>query len=165
MLAPLQPSEAECVAGLIRRCFAAMPDIQPPPSALRVTGGDITAHLAAGGGGAVIPDMRACVLWARSGDALHLSRLSVALEHRGQGLALRLLAEADKEAITRGLSRVTLSTRLVLESNRRLFAKAGFVEGERHTHPGYLEPTFLNLEKSLHSDPALCTNVSVSEPS
>ena len=165
MPALLQPTDAERVAALIRRCFATMPDVQPPPSALRVTGGDIAAHFAAGGGGATIPDMRACVLWARSGDALHLSRLSVAPEHRGQGLALRLLVEATRIAAACGLHRVTLSTRLALVSNRRLFAKAGFVEGKCHTHPGYLEPTFVNLEKSLHSDPALCTSGSVSEPS
>ena len=156
---PLDPSEADRIAALIRRCFAAMPSVQPPPSALRVTGADIAAHVAAGGGGATIPDMRACLLWAVSRDTLTLSRLAVAPEYRGRGLARLLLAEADRVASVRGLTRLTLSTRLALDGNRRLFAAAGFAEGERHAHPGHSEPTFVTLEKSLRNAPARCTTV------
>ncbi len=42
-----------------------------------------------------------------------------------------------------------LSTRLVLLDNRRLFVACGFVETTRDTHPGYAEPTFVNMEKRL----------------
>ena len=140
-----------------------MPSIQPPASALHVAGVDITAHIAAGGGGAVIPDLRACLLWAECDGALLLSRLAVAPEHRGQGLALRLVAEAEREAFARGLSQLTLFTRLALVGNRRLFAKAGFIEREHHTHPGFTTPTFVKLEKSLSSEPGASPNVIVPE--
>ena len=42
-----------------------------------------------------------------------------------------------------------LSTRLVLLDNRRLFAACGFVETAREAHPGYAEPTLVNMEKRL----------------
>ena len=48
-----------------------------------------------------------------------------------------------------GLPRLYLSTRLVLLDNRRLFGACGFVETARDAHPGYAEPTFVNMEKRL----------------
>ena len=44
-----------------------------------------------------------------------------------------------------------LSTRLALLDNRRLFAACGFVETTREAHPGYAEPTFVNMVKRLAS--------------
>ena len=32
-----------------------------------------------------------------------------------------------------------------------MFAACGFVETERHAHPGYAEPTFVDMEKRLAS--------------
>jgi hypothetical protein len=46
-----------------------------------------------------------------------------------------------------------LSTRLALLDNRRLFAGSGFTETTREAHPGYAEPTFVNLEKRLSRVP------------
>jgi len=42
-----------------------------------------------------------------------------------------------------------LSTRLVLLDNRCLFTACGFIETTREAHPGYAEPTFVNMEKRL----------------
>ena len=67
------------------------------------------------------PD-RSCLLWAERDGALHLSRLAVIPEHRRQGLARAMLAQAEQEARARRIPRLTLSTRLVLTGNRRLFA-------------------------------------------
>jgi hypothetical protein len=52
------------------------------------------------------------------------------------------------------LPRIHLSTRLVLLDNRRLFAACGFVETTCHAHPGYAEPTFVNMEKRLVPPPS-----------
>jgi GNAT superfamily N-acetyltransferase len=66
---------------------------------------------------------------------------------RGRGIARALVSAA--EARRRGLPRMHLSTRLVLVDNRRLFASCGFREGERHAHPGYAAPTFVDMEKVI----------------
>ena len=64
-------------------------------------------------------------------------------------IAKALVAAAEAAARAMGLPRVHLSTRLVLLDNRRLFAACGFVETTREAHPGYAEPTFVNMEKRL----------------
>jgi penicillin-binding protein 2 len=38
---------------------------------------------------------------------------------------------------------------VVLADNRRLFARCGFVETAQHAHPGYAQPTFVDMEKRL----------------
>ena len=43
----------------------------------------------------------------------------------------------------------------MLLDNRRLFAGRGFVETTRETHPGYAEPTFVNMEKPLDATETL----------
>ena len=147
---PLRPEDCDGVAALIRSAFASLAtDVDPPPSALRVRGEDIAAHLAAGGSGVIAGQVRACLLWTRRDSALHVSRLAVAVECRGRGLALAMLGLAEDEAGRLGLTRLTLSTRLALESNRRLFARAGFVEGARHAHPGFAQPTYIDMERTL----------------
>ena len=50
------------------------------------------------------------------------------------------------------LPRVHLEVRLALAGNRRLFRRAGFVEGATHAHPGFDRPTYVSAEKRL--DPA-----------
>ena len=84
-----------------------------------------------------------------SKDGLYLGRLAVAPAWRGRGIARALVAAAEMAARRTGLPRVHLSTRLVLLDNRRLFAACGFVETTRDAHPGYAEPTFVNMEKRL----------------
>jgi N-acetylglutamate synthase-like GNAT family acetyltransferase len=73
----------------------------------------------------------------------------VAPSWRGRGIAKALLAATETAAQAMGLPRVHLSTRLALLDNRRLFAACGFVETTREAHPGYPEPTFVNMEKRL----------------
>jgi GNAT superfamily N-acetyltransferase len=73
----------------------------------------------------------------------------VARSHRGLGIAKALVAAAEAAATRMRLPRVHLSTRLPLIDNRRLFAACGFVETTRHAHPGYAEPTFVDMEKRL----------------
>ena len=141
--------EADRAAELIRTAFAAIAvPLDPPPSALRLTGEAVRAHLRAGGGGALRGDA-GCVLWAVRDGGLYLSRLAVLPQARRRGIAQALLAEAEKRARALGLPRVHLEVRLALESNRRLFRRAGFVEGAQHAHPGYAHPTYVSAEKLL----------------
>ena len=47
------------------------------------------------------------------------------------------------------IPRLHLSVRLALTGNRRFFAESGFRETVMHSHPGFTEPTFVDMEKSL----------------
>ena len=145
---PLELGDCDWVAALIRAAFATL-RVDPAPSALTVSAETIAAHLAAGGGGAVIGPNRACVIWVGKAGGLYLGRLAVHPAARRQGLAAALLREAEAEAGRMGLPRLWLSTRLAAEGNRRLFARGGFVEGERRAHAGYAEPTYVEMEKWL----------------
>jgi predicted N-acetyltransferase YhbS len=151
-LRPIEARDAQAVAALIRAAFAAQSlATDPPPSAMRVTAGDVAAHLRTGGGAVAEADGApvGSALWVEQDGGLYLARLAVAPAWRGRGIAKALVAAAEATARARGLPRIHLSTRLVLLDNRRLFAGCGFIETTRHAHPGYAEPTFVNMEKRL----------------
>jgi GNAT superfamily N-acetyltransferase len=89
------------------------------------------------------------VLWVEKDGGLYVARLSVHPAWRGRGVARALMGAAEAEARRRALPRMLLSTRLALIDNRRLFAACGFRETAQHAHPGYAEPTFVDMEKGL----------------
>jgi predicted N-acetyltransferase YhbS len=153
-LRALRPDDAAAVAALIRTAFVAQSvATDPPPSALRMTQDDVLAHLRTGDGALAeaASSLAGSALWAEQDGGLYLSRLAVAPAWRGRGIARLLVAAAEATAREMRLPRVHLSTRLALLDNRRLFAGCGFVETTRHAHPGYAEPTFVNMEKRLAS--------------
>ena len=152
----LETSDAAGVAALIRAVFGAIREpLDPVPSALRETKASILAHLAAGGGGAVVmqAELAAAVLWSEKDGGLYLGRLVTAPQCRGQGLATELVHSAEAEARRRGLPRLHLGVRLALPGNRRLFARLGFTETRLHAHPGHSEPTWTEAEKRLVTAP------------
>lgn len=151
-LRAMAPGDAAVVAALIRTAFAAQSvATDPPPSALRVTEDDVATYLRTGGGAVaeIAGELAGSALWAEQDGGLYLARLAVAPAWRGRGIAKALVAEAETAARTMGLPHVRLSTRLVLLDNLRLFASCGFVETTREAHPGYAEPTFVNMQKTL----------------
>lgn len=143
----MRTEDADAFAALVRLAFATH-NADPPPSALGLTADTVRNHLQAGGG-LVSGAPYAGLLWRIVDDALAISRLAVHPAWRGQGLARMLLDAADHVARDQGCRRVTLSTRLAFTGNRRLFAAAGFREGALHSHPGYAQPTFVDLDKTL----------------
>lgn len=148
----LTAEDAEEVAALVTRAFAAQPvKVDPAPSALRVTRGDVVSVLGSGGGAAadVAGVLLGAVLWEEKDGGLYVSRLSVAPEWRGRGIAARLLVAAEDATRALGLPRMHLGTRLTLERNRRLFVRCGFREVAFHAHPGYAAPTWVEMEKWL----------------
>jgi GNAT superfamily N-acetyltransferase len=89
------------------------------------------------------------VLWSEKDGGFYFGRLAVRPDWRRRGVARALIVAAEGEARRRGLSRVHLSTRLVLADNRKLFASSGYVEGSLGTHDGYSAPTSVAMEKML----------------
>ncbi|HLY89480.1 MAG TPA: GNAT family N-acetyltransferase [Acetobacteraceae bacterium] len=151
-LRPIVLADATEVAALIRTAFAAQSSLTDPlPSAMRVTEADVSAHLRTGGGavaeanGAIVGS----ALWTEQDGGLYLSRLAVAPAWRGRGIAKALVASGEAAAREKKLPRIHLSTRIPLLDNRRLFAACGFVETTREAHPGYAEPTSVQMEKRL----------------
>jgi len=149
---PIRLAQSDAIARLIRTAFAAQSvPTDPPASALRVSGDDLRAHLAKGGGAVVRIDgiLAGCALWAPRDGGLYVSRVSVSPEYRRRGVATALLEAAETAARYDGFPRLLLETRLVLPDNRRLFAGLGFREVSQHAHPGYAHPTFVLMQKPL----------------
>lgn len=145
-------ADAATIADLVRLAFATQSvETNPPSSALKETPETIT-HELAHGGGAVVHDAGVtvgAVLWREEDASLYVGRLAVHPAQRRRGIARRLMAECEREARRRGLRRMHLGVRLVLDDNRRLFLSCGFVDAERLSHEGFSEPTWVRMERTL----------------
>ena len=64
-------------------------------------------------------------------------------------MARALIAFVEDEARRLAAKTISLSVRIALPDNQRLFASCGFVEVSRDAHPGFTEPTSINMEKRL----------------
>ncbi len=152
VLRPLTTSDAAVAAEVIRAAFAAQPrPTEPPSSALRETAASIAEKIETGGGfGAWVEGRLAgLALWQVAGDVLHVARVSVLLEWRGEGLSRRLLEACEDTARGRGLPRMTLRVRLALPENERRFERLGFCRVSIETHEGFDAPTVAVMEKPL----------------
>ena len=151
-LRPILPADSEAAAALIRDAFAAIsPPLVPPPSALGETAMSVAAQIAAGGGmvAEASGEIVGVVLWGERDAGLYLGRLSVAAGWRRAGVARALVERGIAFARESGLPRVHVGVRLVLHGNRRLFAGMGFCETVLHSHEGFTDPTWVEMEKPL----------------
>lgn len=80
---------------------------------------------------------------------VYVGKLAVRAEARGQGLARRLLAEAEALARQQGRPVLELQTRVELHENLRSFAALGFRETERTAHAGFDRPTSVTLQRPV----------------
>jgi GNAT superfamily N-acetyltransferase len=145
-------SDAVEAAEVIRAAFAVQPRAtEPPSSALRETAATVAEKLLAGGRFGLRADgwLAALVLWEAAGGAVHVARLSVLPEWRGQGLSRRLVGLCEDGARARGFARMTLRVRLTLSENERLFERLGFRRIGVETHKGFEAPTVAVMEKRL----------------
>ncbi len=127
-------------------------NLVPPSAALKETVDSIGRRLAGGAvflaedaGGRVI----GAVCADRKGDAMYLGRLAVRPECQGRGVGAALVAAVERFAAEAGADRITIGVRLALADNIRMFQKLGFVETGRTAHPGFSEPTSMDLAKPV----------------
>lgn len=137
---------------LILTSFAGMTGrIDPPSSALALTPEALTERatrecllLAQDAAG-----LAGCVFCAELPDALYIGKLAVHPRAQGKGLGRALVDAAGDHARALSLPRLRLETRVELTENHAAFARMGFAEAGRRSHPGYAAPTTLILEKPL----------------
>ncbi|MEL6233234.1 MAG: GNAT family N-acetyltransferase [Pseudomonadota bacterium] len=95
------------------------------------------------------PVLIGCLFAKPDGSALHLSKIAVAEAARRRGVAHALIAAAEREAQRRGLTALTLQSRVELTETHAAFAALGFSVVGRTAHPGYDTPTSLTLSKPI----------------
>lgn len=92
-----------------------------------------------------------CVWYEMRGDHVYLGRLSVPPEFRGNGIAGTLMDYVEAQARAHHILRVELSVRIVLEKMRVMYERRGYQLLRYETHAGYLEPTYVVMQKTLDS--------------
>jgi predicted N-acetyltransferase YhbS len=154
-IVPASIEQAAVIADVIRRAFAEYAGrLRPESGALSETPASIERSFAdhriliAVEDGQVI----GCVLCCEKGSSLYLGRLAVLPSHRAGGVASRLIAAVEAHARAIGAQSLSLGVRVVLTGNQAFFLRHGFREVGRSAHPGFVEPTSIEMEKAL--DPA-----------
>ena len=147
-----RPGEAEAIVALLQRAFGVYRGkLQPESGALLETADTIRAVMKTG---TILIAERAgrilgCVSVRRKDDCAYAGRLAVEPMERGIGVGRALLAAAEALARQMGSDRLRVDVRLKLRDNRAFFRAQGFVEGAERCHPGFSQPTYVELEKTL----------------
>ncbi|GMG81714.1 hypothetical protein LNKW23_09270 [Paralimibaculum aggregatum] len=157
---------APAVLALLRGAFAYMEGrIDPPSSLARLTAAGL-GEMAARGTVLVAETAGtplACLAAEPRGTAFCLSKIAVARQARGQGLARRLIEAAAAEARGRGLARLTLQSRVELTEAHAAFRALGFAETGRTAHPGFDRPTSISFARAPGAAPGAAAHAGATE--
>jgi ribosomal protein S18 acetylase RimI-like enzyme len=128
---------AEQILELTRRCYAAYAALDPPSGALTEGFETVQAELEQGGGVLArrAEQLVGCLRMQRTDDRIHIRRVAVDPEHRGQGIARAMIDWCAQEATRTGAARITLGVRDQLPANRRVWEKLGFNVVAQHSFP------------------------------
>jgi predicted N-acetyltransferase YhbS len=145
-------SEAATIADIIVEAFSVYRGrLNPEPSALLETAETIAEKLLVER--CLVAEIDevivGCVMYKLEDSDVYLGRLAVRPNHRGLGIAQTLIAAAEAEARRLGGATVSLGVRVPLIGNQRLFARCGYREFARTAHPGFTEPTTIEMRKQL----------------
>lgn len=141
------PALWPAILALLDEAFAYMDGRIDPPSSLRDLTPEALTRQARTGEVWVIGAPVACVFLTPRPGSLYLGKLAVAASHRGQGLARRLVDQAEDRARVLRLAALELQTRVELAENQRAFEAMGFVEAGRTAHPGFDRPTSITYRR------------------
>src|SRR6266851_2150403 len=147
-----RPDDAPEIVAVIQHGFAQYDGkLAPPSGALGETVATVAERL--GNERCVVAldgtSLVGCVFYEVRNKEVYFSRLAVLPDHRGRGLARRLIAEVEAAARAARIAAVTLGVRIALTDNIAFFAALGYREISRHAHSGFSQPTSLTMEKRL----------------
>lgn len=128
---------AKDVYELTTLAYSAYAALDPPSGALTEGVDDVAAELEAHGG-ALARDSTSIVgslRLERHDDRLHLRRVAVHPDRRGEGIARAMVDWCVEEARRTGAARLTLGVRDQLPANRRVWEKLGFSVVAQHAFP------------------------------
>jgi GNAT superfamily N-acetyltransferase len=91
----------------------------------------------------------ACVFYRDEGDHMYFGRLAVLPAYRGRGIAGALIGYVEARARDLSLPSVRLGVRVALPQLRVRYERLGYRVIEERRHAGYVEPTYLVMEKLL----------------
>ena len=137
------------ILALLRQAFAYMDRRIDPPSSLRDLTPEALTRQARVGEIWIIGAPVACVFLTPKPGALYVGKLAVAVSHRGQGLARRLIDRAETRAREMGLPALELQTRVELVENQATFVAMGFREVGRTAHEGFARPTSITYRRAV----------------
>ena len=149
---PAAPAEAAVLLDVMRRAFAEYRGVLRPESSVFVETAAVIAEQLVGGGGFLAVEGETpvgCIIAEVKDDHGYLGRLAVDPGLRRRGLARRLMLAGEGFVRERGLGSVEVQVRIALTGNIALFQSLGYRETARKSHPGYADPTYLVMEKSL----------------
>ena len=147
-----RPDEAEAIVALIQRAFGEYRGkLCPESGALLETAETIKAAMKTG---TLLVAERSgrilgCVAVRRKDGHAYAGRLAVEPMERRIGVARGLMAQAEVLARQMGADRLRVDVRLKLRDNRAFFRALGVKEGAERCHPGFRQPTYVELEKTL----------------
>lgn len=147
-----RPDEAEAIVALIQRAFGEYRGkLRPESGALLETAETLRAAMKTG---TLLVAERSgrilgCVSVRRKDGHVYAGRLAVEPMERRIGVARALMARAEALARQMGADRLRVDVRLKLRDNRAFFRALGFKEGAERCHPGFRQPTYVELEKIL----------------
>jgi ribosomal protein S18 acetylase RimI-like enzyme len=136
----------------MRRAFTEYRGVLVPESSVFVETADLIAEKLAGGGGFLAVEGAnpvGCLIAEEKQERGYLGRLAVDPTLRRKGLARRLMLAGEGFARARGLAVAEVQVRIALTGNIALFQSLGYRETARRAHPGFAQPTYLVMEKSL----------------
>jgi ribosomal protein S18 acetylase RimI-like enzyme len=146
------PAEAGVLLDVMRRAFAEYRGVLQPESSVFVETESLIAEKLAGGGGFLALESGVpvgCIIAEEKDRRGYLGRLAVDPNLRRRGLARRLMLAGEGFARRQGLKIAEVQVRIALSGNIALFGSLGYRETGRRAHPGFAEPTYLVMEKSL----------------
>lgn len=126
-----------------------MEDRIDPPSSLRGLTPEALTRQTEVGEIWIIGAPVACVFLTPRPGALYIGKLAVAASHRGQGLARRLIDQAEMRAQVMRLPALELQTRVELVENQATFRAMGFQEVGRTAHQGFDRPTSITYRRAV----------------
>ncbi len=135
---------------LMRESFAFMDcRIDPPSSIHHLTLHKLQQQALEGEIWALGTPLSACLVLTPRGESLYLGKLAVDQRIRGTGCTRQLVDHAATRAAALQCSCLELEVRVELVENQAAFARMGFVEIARTSHPGFTYPTSVTMRRPV----------------